>query len=202
MLISDLIDEIITEVGGDVTDTDLQTKTLGFIRSALRRFPRFTRNRMVRSQKSGSLSASAQTMAVPSGVVDILAAYYLEAGERKDIFRPKLPRFTEEYRSTGNGSPQYFIVRTNTVEFDRPADQAYTIYFECNIEIDDVDSTDTWAHSSDRAEIMKDGAKAYYYGYVEDEAKESKSLTLFKAGLDALEREYAREELADHVEEA
>ena len=202
MLISDLRDEIITEVGGDVSDSDLQAKVIGFIKSALRRFPRFSRNRMVRAQKTATLSAGGQTVAVPSGVVDILQAFYVYDGRREEITRPKLSRFNEEYRTDEVGHPYYFIIRGAEVEFDRPADMEYTIYFECNIEIDAVAASDTWAYSSDRAEIMKDGAKAYYYGYVEDEAKESKSLSLFKAGLDALEREYSREEVADHVEEA
>jgi hypothetical protein len=202
MLISDIRDEIITEVGGDVTDSDLQAKTLGFIKAALRRFPRFTRNRMVRSQKTATLSAGGQSVAVPSGVVDILQAFYVTDGRREEITRPKLARFNEEYRTNVYGHPNYLIVRGSTVEFDRLADKDYAITFECNIEIDAVAAADTWGFSSDRAEIMKDGAKAYYYGYVEDEAKESKSFSLFKAGLDALEREYSREETADHVEEA
>lgn len=202
MQISEIRDEIISEVGGDVTDSDLQAKVLGFMKSALRRFPRFTRNRMLRSQKTATLAAGAQTVAVPSGVVDILQAFYVTDGRREEITRPKLARFNEEYRTNVTGHPNYFIVRGATVEFDRLADQAYTIHFECNAEIDAVAAGDTWAYSSDRAEILKDGAKAYYFGYVEDEAKEGKSFQLFKAGLDALEREYSREETADHVEEA
>lgn len=202
MLIRDIVAELVLEVGGDSDDTDLSSKMLGFIKSALRRFPRFTRNRMVRAQKTATLAAGGQTVAVPSGVVDILQAFYTDESSRQEITRPKLLRFNEEYRTNVYGHPNYFIVRGATVEFDRPSDKAYTIIFECNIEIDAVASSDTWAYSSDRAEILKDGAKAYYFGYVEDEAKESKSLSLFKAGLDALDREYEREETADHVEEA
>lgn len=203
MIISDLITEMIREVGGEVDDTELETEFLGYVKAALRRFPRFCRNRMLLSQKTATLASGAQTVALPSGVISILQAFYTDTdGNRIEIDRSKLKKFNEQYNSSVTGHPFYFIVRGNTVEFDRKADQAYTITFECTIEIDDVASDDTWAYSSDRAEIMKDGAKSYYYGSVEDDNQETKKLTLFNAGLKKLEAEYVREETADHVEEA
>lgn len=203
MLFSALVDEVITEVGGDVDDSDLSDKVLGFTKSALRRFPRFARNRMIRAKKSGSLSAAAQTMSVPSGVVDILALFFEDSGtgKRRDIPRPGLRIFNEAYTSSGSGYPNFAIIRTNTVEFDRPADQAYTIYFEVNQEIDDIAAGDTVAFSSDRIEILKDGIKYYYYKYVEDAELREESKAVFKGGLDELKKEYQREEMPDHVEE-
>ena len=202
MTISEIITEVMGDVGADTTDSGLTALMLTWTKATLRRFPRFARNRMMRAKKSGSLSAAASTMSVPSGVVDILKLFYEESGERKEIERPGIDKFTEEYRGEGSGPPQYCIVRTNTVEFDRPADQAYTIYYECNQEIDAVASSDTWSYSSDKAEILKDGMKFYYYGYVEDSEKRDESKGNFKAGLDTLETEYIREEIPDHVEEA
>lgn len=202
MLISEIRDEIISEIGGDTSDTELQTKILGFMKAALRRFPRHTRNRMIRGTKSGTLSAAATTMSLPSGVVSIEKAYFEDEGKRVEIVRPKLDRFTEEYRGEGVGQPQFFIVRQGTVEFNRKNDASRTIYFEAMIEIDSISAGDTWLFSSDRAEILKDGAKWYYFTYQEDEVKEAEWKGNFLGGLKELEAEYLREEIPDHVEEA
>lgn len=204
MLISDIRDEIISEIGQDTSDTDFQTKMLKYMKSALRRFPRFARNRMLVSTKSGSLSAAASTMSLPDTIVSVRKCWYQTTDNRRvEITRPGTDTFTEEYRGNGSGAPNYFIVRQDTVEFDRPADQAYTIYFESFIEIDDVAAGDTWAHSNDRAEILKDGAKMNYYVQdAEDMEKGSFYADLFAKNLKLLEAEYLREEFPDYVEES
>lgn len=202
MTIDDIIDELVLETGGDSDDTELRATWLSLIKAALRRFPRHAQNRMFRSKESGSLIAAAQTMNLPDGVVMVDIVFYESEGKRFVLDRPKVDRFTELYNSSVTGAPQAFIIRGNVVEFDRVADQAYTIYFESFVSIDDVAADDTWGHSSDRVEVLKDGAKWYYYnGIAEDVEKAAGSKTDFAAGLKELSKEFQVEEMPDHVEE-
>ena len=46
MIISDIISEVITDVGGDTTDTGLAAKMLVFTKGAMRKFPLFSRSRI------------------------------------------------------------------------------------------------------------------------------------------------------------
>ena len=46
MIISDIINEVVSEVGGDTSDTDLAAKMLIFAKGALRRFPLFSKARL------------------------------------------------------------------------------------------------------------------------------------------------------------
>lgn len=203
MLISEIRDEIITEVGGDTADTALQTKVLGFIKSALRRFPQNARARSIVSKKSASLSASSQTVSTPTGFMQERALWREDSdGTRHDITVVKDTRlFNEKYRTDTVGEPEFCRIYGTTIEFHRPANAAYTIYIDCFIEIDNVAAADTWAYDSNMAEILKDGAKFYYYTYTEEENQQANFGKLFSANLVGLDSKYAREEIPDHVEE-
>lgn len=205
MLVSEILTEVVTEVGADADDTALPTKLLGFAKSALRRFPRFSRNRITQGRVSGTLSAGASTMTLPAGLNMISQVFYEEDGERREIERPKLKEFNSRYRGNSIGNPEYCIVRADadgvqTVEFNVKADKNYTVYFESSIDIDDISASDTWPYSSDRAEILKDGIKWYYYRSIDDDLAGDHK-TDFGAGLKELEREFMREEMPDHVQE-
>lgn len=202
MLISEIRDDIILDIGGDADDTELQTKVLAWIKSALRRFPRWCRGRLLRTTKSGTLSAAATTMTLPTGTRQIFQVYYLTSDNKRiEITMPGLKFFNEQYRGNDTGVPEYCIVRGNTVEFNRKNDSARTIYFEAQGEISSVSSSDTWSWSEDESEILKDGVKFYYYSYKEDEEQKAEYKSLFKAGLDDIDAQYVREEIPDHVEE-
>lgn len=204
MTILEIVQEVLSEVGEDSSDSELQTLLVGFAKSALRRFPRFTRNKMVRDKKSGTLSLNATTMSLPSGVVTVERMFYeTTSGDRQEIEMPGLDQFNELYSGQASGAPQYATIRQRTVEFDRKADQEYTIYFEAIIEIDNVTSSTEFIYSSDRLEILKDGIKFYYYyDYTEDTEKGASKGSLFSDGLNKLETEHTRDEMPDQVEEA
>jgi hypothetical protein len=200
MLFSAIRDEIITEVGGDTSDSTLQTLVLGFIKSALRRFPRHTRSRFLLATKSVTLSAGSYYAALPAGFIRELAVFYLSGGGRKDI--PKVDDYNEQFNSTSLTPPSGYRIFGSNIEFTHSADQSYTIYIECSAEIDDVIAGDSFTGDSSIVEILKDGAKSYYFDYSEDYPKASEKLGMFKAGLDKLEIDFLSDELPGYIEES
>jgi len=202
VLFSAIRDEIITEVGADTSDTTLQTLILGFKKSALRRFPRHTRSRFLLATKSVTLSAGSYYAALPAGFIRELAVYHLESGSKESI--PKLSSidFNEEFNSTSTGGPAGYRIFGSNIEFTLSADKQYTIYIECSAEIDDVVAGDSFTGDSSIVEILKDGAKSYYFDYAEDYPKASEKLGLFKIGLDKLESDFLNDELPDYITEA
>lgn len=206
MTIQDIIDEVIQQVGGDVDDTELSTKLLIDAKSALRRFPIFRKTGICKSIASGSLYSAASTMTKPSGVVQIIGdAWIEENGNRFEIIHEKNEaNFRDIYRGSSSGRPQYFhlVANSNTIEFDRKADQAYTVYFPALISIANITAATVWSYTDEEAEILKDGIKMNYYDTEEDDTLSSKFEARFSAGLAKLEEKWMREEYPDYIEEA
>lgn len=202
MLFSAIVTEIIKETGGDINDTDLQTLIFGFLKSALRRFPRHTRSRFILSTKSASLSSGNYSITLPTGFIRERSVYYIDEGERKTIDITSFDQFNELFSSTSTGSPKEYRIIGSTMEFTRSADKAYTIYIEGSYEIDDVLVTDTFIGDSSVVEILKDGTKYIYFSdYQEDQTKGAEKLSLFNSGLQQLESSFIEDELPDYVEE-
>lgn len=202
MLVSSLITEIIKQVGGDADDTDLEARVLTDFKSALRRLPDYYRDTSLKRVSSVTLSAAAQTASLPSGTLSVVAMWRTHSNRRHEIVIQKdRGKFNEKYRTDISSAPEHAFIYGSTIEFDKTADQNYTISVENFYEIDDVASTDTFAHNSSIAEIIKDGAKAYYYGYTEEESKESKWMAAFEDGLSKIDAKYIRDAVPDHVEE-
>ena|SRR3990167_5431114 len=204
MLISAIRDEAIDEVGGDSSDTAVQTKFLGYIKSALRRFPQNSRSRSIVSKKSVSLAAAAQTASTPSGFMQERSLWYEDSdGSRHEVTVIKdVALFNAKYKSSVSGAPEFCRFYGTTIEFSRPTNAAYTVYVDCFIEIDAVAAADTWGYDSSMAEILKDGVKFYYFTYTEEESQIDRFGKLFAGGLIGLDNKYQREETPDHVEEA
>ena len=202
-LYSAIRDEIIVEIGGDVNDNILSTNIFSFIKSALRRFPRHTRSRFLFTTKTASLTTGNYSVSLPSGFIRERSVYYIDSGARIYIEKLSFDDFNEQFNSTATGSPQsgYRIIGS-TMEFLRSADTNYTIYIECLKEIDSVETTDTFSGDSSVIEILKDGAKYYYYDYEEDDKRAGDKLALFKAGLDKLESDFLSDEIPSHIGEA
>lgn len=202
MLISDIVNEVIREVGGDITDTGLQDNAFGYLKSALRRFPQNVRTRSIISKIPLTLAANAGTLQVPSGFMEERAIWYEVDGKRRNIHIIRdLFKFNALYRGTSYGDPEYCRFYGTTIEFDRLADRVYSCFLEYFKEIDGVLIGDTWAYDSSMAEILKDGMKFYYYTYAEDESKMATFASLFTSTLLSLENKFQREEMPDHVEE-
>jgi len=203
--VEDLIDEMIRQVGkgGDLEDADLREVMLDGVKSALRRLPLHASDRCIRDKTSGSLTSGAQTMAVPSGSLQILGIWILNGSERIEVFKQGLEDFNRLYRSSGAAMPSYFHVRGSVIEFNVPADQTYSVIVERTIEIDNVTEETSLTFDSSVFEIVKDGAKSiYYFEYEEDTEKGVGKNNQFEAGLRKIEARDFRLTYPDYVEEA
>ncbi len=204
MLISELISEIITEVGGDTTDTALTAAMLVFAKGALRRFPLFSRNRLLVDTSYSTLSSGANYLTTPTGFIREISIYYEETGgARKYIEKLTEGQFGSRVNTGTSGTISYYRIVGNVIEFDRNTDTERVIYVEHFKEVDDIETTDNFFGTSDMLEILKDGMKATYYSdYVEDDAKGDRKMGLFKAGLDELESKFMMSEHGGHIDEA
>jgi len=200
MLVSTIQSEIIAEIGGDTSDTALSTKVLGFINSALRKFPLWTRSRFMFATKTATLSSGGVSVSLPTGFIKERDVYYKEDNNRLRIEKPPSHSYFNDVANTSSGAPNFYQVIGQTVYFDHAADKDYTIYFECSIEQDGLATGDTVAFDSMVVEVVKDGAKYYYFRYVEDDAGAGQQMTLFKNGLDELDAKYLSE-LGTHIDE-
>ncbi len=202
MVVSTVRDEIITEVGADTSDTALQTKVLGFMNSAMRKFPLWARSVFMYTTKTASLFSGGSSVTLPTGVLGIRDVYYLSDNNHVRIEKPPSNDYFNDATNTSTtGAPHFYRVVGQTVEFDRTADVAYTIYFECQQEKDALGAGDTVTFDTTVVEVWKDGAKSYYYRYVEDEPQAKDYLQLFKNGLDELDAKYMVSELGSHIDE-
>lgn len=203
MLISELITEIIDEVGGDNTDTDLIGKMLGFIKGALRRVSLFCRGRLLIDTSYATLAAGANYITTPTGFIreaNDRSVYYIESGKRQYIDKLTTAQFGAQVNTTATGKPAYYHIVENVIEFDKNAASDIVIYVEHFQEVDSITAATTFFGSSDMTEVVKDGAKYTYYSeYVEDPAKGGEKLNLFKVGLDELESKFMMSEQGDHI---
>ena len=181
MLISAIITEIVGDVGGDTSDTDLIALMLTWVKGALRRFPMFTRSRSFKTTSTVSVSSGANSASLPTGFLREVYVYRKSSGA--DIEIEKHPNFKNVVNTDASGELLYYEIVGSTIYFDKNSSGGETVYIEHYKEIDDVEATDTWAYSSPMAEVLKDGVKYYYYKNVEDQPNAAEALNLFKAGL-------------------
>jgi len=203
MIISELITEIISEVGGDTADTDLAAKMLIFVKGALRRAQLFCRHRLLADTSYATLSSGSNYITTPTGFIRETgekSIYYIDSGARKYIEKLTSGQFGLQVNTSSSGKPAYYHIIENVIEFDKNADADLVIYVEHFQELDNITAASTFFGSSDITEVVKDGAKyTYYSDYVEDDAKADKKLMLFKAGLDELESKFMMSEQGGHI---
>jgi len=200
MIMSDVINEVISEVGGDVTDTTLSAKMLIFAKGALRRFPLFTKSRLLYVTSYATLVAGINYITTPDHFLDEKQVWYEESGERKIIKKVADNTFSQIINTSSSGTPGYYHIANNVIEFDKNSDTDRVIYIEHLCEVDDVTASSDFFGSTDMLETLKDGMKATYYSdYVEDAQKGDKKLALFKSGLDALEQRHMIQTMGGNV---
>jgi len=200
MLISEIITEVIQDVGGDTSDTDLDALMLVWTKGTLRRFPMFARSRQIKTIGSVTLSSGANSASLPTDFIKESYVYRTSSGA--DIEIETHPHFKNVVNTSDSGIPTYYEIVGTTIYFDKNADTDYTIYIEYFKELDDIASTDTWSYDTSMLEVMKDGMKSYYYGYVEDKTMRDDSLILFKNGLDEMEAQYVVETGGKYIYES
>jgi hypothetical protein len=206
MLISEIRDEIIQEVGGDTADTALQALILTFIKGALRILPAKARSRILVGVESMTLSSGGNSVAAPSGFIREVSAqsvWRVDSGKRETILRYQRDNFQEIYTTETIGSPQYFRVYAKTFEFNRKADQDYTIYVECFKEISSIIAGDTFVgNDTEMAAVKELTKKIYFFDYEEDKARGETAMAIASDLLSEIDADYMEEELGTHVEES
>lgn len=207
MLISAIITEIVLEVGGDSSDSTFSTNMLTFLKAGLRRIPAFIRDRVfitIDSVTLSSGSATASLSGLASGLVKERAVWYVgDNNARIPIHRPpSINFFHENYNPSGSGAPQFYHIYGSTIEFDKKANQAYTIGLDYFKEVSSIVAGDTFIGNEQMLEAVKDFCKMVYYrGYEEDEAKASQFERTGKELIAQLQEEYEDQELGTHIEE-
>lgn len=201
MTVNELITEI-TDVTGD-SDTSTTDKILIFVKDALRRLPRFAKERSVINRTTLSLSADAQTVSI-SSLTDFFEVYsmWIEVdGRREFIVKPSKDAFNKIFSSNATGRPQLFriISNANTIEFERKADQAYTITLEYFGVDSNVTTATTLIFRDDINLILKDLVWEQVRFDREEMDKHEKSLAKAVAGLEELETAFHRQEDPDFI---
>jgi len=203
MTVQEIRDEIIVEIGGDSSDTTLLANILQFIKTGLRRFPLFSKQRLLLTTKYATLSAGEQTLTLPSDFISERAIYHVKSGKRKRIEKQYTNTFNDSFSSDASSDTiSGYRIIDDYIEFTVKAETTLTIYIEYYKEVDDVSLTDTFFGSSAMAEVTKDFAKYYYFMYEEDENKANHFIALAGAGLRELDAQKLEEELPSYVEEA
>jgi hypothetical protein len=202
MLISDIIAEVISEVGGDSSDTALSTKVYGYLKSALRRLPKEARNRCLVAILEQSIADQAVSLSLPTDFLDERDVWYVSEGKRQPIDFLERKKFNDTVNTNSSGTPVYYSVYGKTLEFDKKLNGAFTIGIEYYKSVWNVLTTDTFFGFDDLIEPLKDLIKFYYYNYAEDKSSAAGFLSLAKASLGDIDSDFMEEEQGGYVEEA
>lgn len=205
---SDLVTEVISEVGGDTADSDLATKIFGYMKSGMRIIPALVRSRILTTRKSFTLVTGANSynlsLLSPSFLRERTFSYIDPNGKEVPITMLSAGMFLQYKDTAAVGSyPQNYNISNKTVFFDRSAPQNLTInvdYF-CGI-TDNLLSSSTYFSTEDSIELVKSLTKMKYYEYEEDDAKIASNKSDAKVLMDEMESRYIEDELGGFPDEA
>jgi len=207
LTISQIITEIVTEVGGDTSDSDFAASMLVFFKSGIRKVPIFARDRLILTQEEITLSASAQTLDLSTttkGFIRENHVWYVgDNGVRVKISQPPSREyFNNLYNTNSTGKPTYYIINGKTMQFEKKADEDLTIGIEFFKELSDIATGDTFFGDERLVEACKGLCKhVYYRDYEEDSSKGREHQEEAREILFILEGEYEDQELAGHIVE-
>lgn len=205
LTITQIITEIVTEVGGDTTDTTFAATMLVFLKSGMRKFPAFVKDRLLLVQEELPLALNAQTLALTGTTKGFLKEnhiwYTTATGQRVPIIPPQSrDYFNQIYQTSSPGKPSYYIINGKTMQFDKKADEALTIGLEFFKEISDVTGSDTFFGDERTLEACKSLCKVgYYLDYEEDESKSARHERIASGIMLELESDYEDQEQAGHI---
>lgn len=226
MTFSEILAEIILEVGGDITDTDFATRLLVFFKTGLRRIPTYIRDRLFLGEDTLSLIVGADTLDLgdldPGFVRERVIWYVDTSGQRVIIQSPPSIEFFHSIKNSNNsGKPTYYRIYGSTIQFDKKADEALTVGFDYVAEVSATSQlelegggvvlntdggsvelttdSDFFGHEQ-LVEAAKDFCKmTYYRDYEEDEVKATAHERTGKELISELEAEYEIRELGGYV---
>lgn len=205
MLISEIRDEIINEVGQDTTDTGLQTKMLGFIKSALRKLPEAARDKSITTVGSVTITAGSYSASLPLDFLKELSpkSFWYISGDKREVVE-KIPRdeFNRTFSGGIVGTPSFCSITGKTLEVDLKASEDMTLYIEYFKSVWNVVATDTFAGLDNLIECVKEFTKFIYYAdYEEDTEKGALHLSLARDHADKIKSDFMEEVMGSHVQE-
>jgi len=204
MLISEIINELITETGGDTSNTDLAALWLIFLKGAFRRLPVNVRHRSIVATYTDTLSAGNNSLSLQSNFVGLRnnEVYRVNGNYRLPISVLPPSEFNKFYRDA-SGTPSYCRVIDKTLYFEISAIEDYSIFYEYFKDVSDgLASTDTFFGTTELLESIKDMAKfTHYHDYEEDESKGSTHMGLARDQLDKIDAQYMDETFGGHVDD-
>lgn len=204
-----IIDEISVEVGGNTSNSALQSILFVCLKSGFRRIPALIRNRIFVKQGSITIGNGLYegSLASITGFIKERAIWYLDSN---NVRVPILPQrsvqdFHNRFSPNLYGKPARYMIYNNSnvlyIQFDRRTDQSLTVGVDYFCSVSAIELTDTFIGDEQLIECVKGYAmERYYRNYEEDKQKADDN----KAGADQLllqlEGDYEAEELGGYVE--
>lgn len=208
MLISDLVSEVIGEIGGDSSDSALANKVFGFMRSGMRLIPTLVRSRALTAQKTFIITANLNfydlTLLSPSFIRERDGGFWYvdNNNKRVPIYRLSLDMFNQQVDQTGSTYPRYYDISNKQFNIDRPVSSNLTIYVDYFTALtNSLATSSTFTLGEDHIELVKFLTKRYYYEYQEDMQKKDSNTADAKVIMDELEARYQEDELGDFPDE-
>ena len=203
MKISEMITEVIDEVGQDSEDTTLTAKFLNYCKASIRRLPSKTRERTVITISSATLIAGNGALTLPSNFIGERQVWYLESGERKEIHKKIADEFNYIKNESTLGVPEFYRIFAKYIEFDVNALSDMTIEIEHFKDVSDgLATTDDFFGNVDLIETIKDLMKFYYFTYKQQYDIAGGFFNNARDQLSDADAEFMEEELGSHVEES
>lgn len=205
LTISQILTEIITEVGGDTSDASFDDIMLVFLKSGIRKIPAFIKDRLLLVEETKILTTSSQSIdlsTLSNGFIKEENIWYVgSSGQRIPIIRPiSRQYFNSIYSISGSGKPSYYVINGKTMMFDKPADVNITIGLNFFKEISNITTSDTFFGDERILEACKSLCKeGYYLDYEEDAAKSDKHANKALNILLELEGDYEDQEQSGHI---
>jgi len=199
MIIQDIRDEIVAEVGQDSEDTTMLANMLTFIKSALRKIPRHVKDRTITTISYATLSAGDYSMDLPSNFIRERRVWRMESGNRKEIGKLPFDTFATRINEDSSGPVSSYRIYGKTIEFDVKTASDEVIYIEHFKSVWDVALDDTFHGNDDLVELVKEHTKAIYYESVEDNARAQMHLALAKDEERQVTADFMADEIGDHV---
>lgn len=177
LTIEEVITEIVTEVGGDTSDTTFAATMLVFLKSGMREFPAFVKDRLLLTIEQLTLSTNTQELDLTTLTAGFLKENHVwwlgSTNNRLQIIPPPYREyFNQIYNTSGLGKPIYYIVNGKTMYFEKKTDEDITVEIEFFKEISDITTTDTFFGDERTLQACKHLCKkGYYQDYEEDRTK-------------------------------
>lgn len=207
MTIQQVVDEMAVEVGGNTSDSDLESILFTTFKAGLRRVGTYLLSRTFFLQGSVTIASGEYEVSLStlSGFIKERAVWYLDSNNIRVPVYPHISvqNFHNYFSPNLYGKPaRYIIYNQNVMQFDRRTDQALTIGLDYQKSISSIVLTDTFAGDEQLLEVVKGFAyERYYRNYEEDKQKADDNKLEATGLLLQLEGDYESSEVGNYIED-